>query len=115
MTQPTPERTATVIRFEGELNAATSPHLREWIQAHLQAGRRWLLIELSAVPFIDSSGLSALVAGLKAARQQGGMLALAGLQEQARMIFQITQAHALFDILPTEADAQAFLELVRAE
>lgn len=102
--------TPGVIRATGELNALTSGALREQIKDLLAQGNLRLLVDLSGVSFIDSSGLSALVAGLKAAKQQGGNLALFGLQEQALMIFEITQAHTIFDILPTEADALAMLQ-----
>ena len=104
-----PDQTPTVIRLQGELNSLTSPRLREQLQAPLEQAQPRVLIDLSGVTFIDSSGLSALVAGLKSIKLKGGAMALAGLQEQARAIFQITQADSLFALFDREDDARDFL------
>jgi anti-sigma B factor antagonist len=48
------------------------------------------VIDLDAVTFIDSSGLGALIGGLKAARQAGGDLRIARPNQQARVILQLT-------------------------
>jgi anti-sigma B factor antagonist len=110
MSQPVDsDQTPAVIRLEGELNSLTSARLREQLQAHQAAGRIRILIDLAAVTFIDSSGLSALVAGLKSLKLSGGRLALLGLQPQARTIFAITQADTLFAIFDDEQAARAFL------
>lgn len=104
-----PDQPPAVIRLKGELNSLTSTPLREQLQAHLAAGRHHILVDLAAVTFIDSSGLSALVAGLKSLKLNGGCLALLGLQPQARTIFAITQADTLFAIFDDEQAARAFL------
>lgn len=104
-----PDQAPAVIRLAGELNTLTSTRLREQIQACLAEGRHGVLIDLGAVTFIDSSGLSALVAGLKGLTLQGGRLALVGLQPQALTLFAITQADTLFSLFDTEEAARAFL------
>lgn len=104
-----PDQPPAVIRLKGELNSLTSAHLREQLQQHLAAGQWRVLVDLSAVTFIDSSGLSALVAGLKSLKLNGGRLALLGLQPQARTIFAITQADTLFSLFDDEPAARAFL------
>jgi anti-sigma B factor antagonist len=104
-----PDLQPAVIRLKGELNSLTNTQLREQLQGHLAAGRLRILVDLTAVTFIDSSGLSALVAGLKSLKLNGGRLALVGLQPQARTIFSITQADTLFAIFDDEPAAQAFL------
>lgn len=98
------------IRLSGELNAVTSPALRERILTMLEEGAHAVLVDLTAVTFIDSSGLGALVGGLKSAKLHGSRLALFGLQEQARQVFQITQAESLFDIAASEEAALALLQ-----
>jgi anti-anti-sigma factor len=103
-----PRRHPTIVQPTDELNAQTSPALRERLLSLVETGDIQLIVDLSAVTFIDSSGLGALVSGLKAARMHGGHLVLVGLQAQARLIFQITQADGLFPILPDEPAAQAF-------
>lgn len=103
------------VTHEGELNAVSSPQLKERIQGALADGHRWLVIDLARVPFIDSSGLSVLVGGLKAIKLTGGDMALAALQDQAATIFSITSAHRLFEIHPTVAAAEASLQARLAE
>ena len=68
-----------------------------------------LVVDLTAVPFIDSSGLAALVSGLKATRQAGGTLKLAGLNEQARTVFRLTRLERVFELYPDAAAAQRTL------
>jgi anti-anti-sigma factor len=106
---PDADSAPAIIRVFGELDTLTSPALREQVQQALAQRPPAILIDLTAVPFIDSSGLSALVAGLKAAKLQGTALVLFGLQPQARLIFSITQADGLFAIVGTEAEAIAAL------
>lgn len=106
---PDAESAPAIIRVFGELDTLKSPALREQVQQALWSRPPAILIDLTAVPFIDSSGLSALVAGLKATKLQGTALVLFGLQPQARMIFSITQADSLFEIVGTESEALAAL------
>jgi anti-sigma B factor antagonist len=100
---------ATVLAVEGELNALTSPALRERIAEALDDGARAIAIDLTHVRFMDSSGLGVLVGGLKSARLHGGNLVLAGPGEQVRTLFEITQADRLFAILGTVDEALAYL------
>jgi anti-sigma B factor antagonist len=55
---------------------------------------------MGEVPFIDSSGLSALVSGLKGARKEGGIVVLCNVQPQARTIFSLTMLDKVFSIYP---------------
>jgi anti-sigma B factor antagonist len=64
-----------VCRPVGELDAYTVGQFREKL-AELAASRR-LLIDLSAVPFMDSAGLGALIGGIRRAREAGGDVAVA--------------------------------------
>jgi anti-anti-sigma factor len=94
-----------IVTLDGELNAMTSPALKSVLIDHAVEEDARVIVDLSAVPFIDSSGLGALVAGLKASTLAGSEFALAGLQKQARMIFELTTADQVFAIFPTLDDA----------
>ena len=65
----------TVCRPVGELDAYTVGQFRDSL-AKL-ADQRYLLIDLSAVPFMDSAGLGALIGGIRRARESGGDVAVA--------------------------------------
>lgn len=105
-----PDGAALICQVGGELNAITAPQLKHTLSEAVRSGRNKLVIDLSGVLFIDSSGLGALISGLKTAKQSGGNLVLAGLQEQARTIFEITMAYRIFDIFPSPVEAKAHLE-----
>jgi anti-sigma B factor antagonist len=64
-----------------------------------------LVIDLDQVQFIDSSGLGALLSGLKNAGLCSSGFILAGLQPRVRSIFELTRLHRVFDIYPKLEDA----------
>lgn len=66
----------TVLTVRGELDLYTAPALRDRVLAAAAEGHRRLVIDLSGVPFMDSSGLGVIVACLKRLRESGGDLAL---------------------------------------
>ncbi|MDY7005605.1 MAG: STAS domain-containing protein [Cyanobacteriota bacterium] len=62
------------------------------------------IIDMANVEFIDSSGLSALVIGLKKAREHGYSLAICNLNPTVRLVFEITQLDRIFQIFNTIDD-----------
>jgi anti-sigma B factor antagonist len=81
---------AAVVRPEGRLTMVTAPELRAAVADAVAAGCARVVVDLSGVEFIDSSGLGAVIGGLKTARQAGGDLRIAGPGEQVRMVLQLT-------------------------
>ena len=88
---------AVVISPVGRLDMVTAPLLREQIRAQVQLGNSDVVVDLSGVELIDSAGLSALISGLKAARQAGGSLRVARPSKQARSILRLTNLHRVFE------------------
>jgi anti-sigma B factor antagonist len=84
------EPAATVMRLDGRLNMVSAPQLKAAVTAAVQAGRTRVVVDLTAVTFLDSSGLGALIAGLKAAREAGGDLRMTGANEQVRTVLRLT-------------------------
>jgi anti-sigma B factor antagonist len=81
---------AEVIRCEGRLNMVAAPRLRSAIDDAVDSGSARLVVDLSGTSFVDSSGLGALVAGLKRTRQAGGDLRIAGATDQVRTVLGLT-------------------------
>lgn len=79
-----------VLKLDGKLNMLSAPHLREEIHATVAAGNYHVAIDLTNVGFIDSSGLGALINGLKTARQAGGDLRIACPSEQVKLVLELT-------------------------
>lgn len=84
------EDDAVVLCPRGRLNLLAASQLREVLARTVAAGRTHVVVDLSQTAFLDSSGLGALVAGLKTARQAGGDLRLACLPPQAEMVVKLT-------------------------
>ena len=79
-----------VLEPAGKLNLAASPPLKARIDDLVREGKSCIVVDLTAVDFIDSSGLGALVGGLKSARQAGGDLRIAVAGEQVRAVLKLT-------------------------
>ena len=79
------------IELRGEIDVDVSEALREQVlQAVREAAGRPVAIDMADVTFIDSSGLSALLSGLRLARGHGGTIRLANVGPQIHRIFEVT-------------------------
>ena len=94
-----------VMRVDGQLVVGNRQELKDLIQAALTAGARKFLLDFSQTGYIDSSGLGALVTIAKQARERGGDLRLAGLNDDLRALFELTKLDTLFSIADTPEQA----------
>ena len=78
----TTESGVVVVHPTGRLNMTASPGLRKQLSDIVEGGGNRIVVDLSATEFIDSSGLGALIASLKLAREAGGDLRLAAPSQQ---------------------------------
>jgi len=97
------------ITLEGRLNAVTAPDLKTKLKHLVEDGYVMLIVDLTDVSFIDSSGLAALVSGFKSTRENGGSIKLSGLNDQTRMVFKLTKLDTVFDIF---SDSNTALETI---
>ncbi len=98
-----------LICLNGRLDARSSPLVRSALQKLLDDGSRKIIIDLVNVPFIDSSGLAALVSGLRMAREKDGDIIISGAQSQAQIVFRLTMLDRVFAIHPTWEEAKQSL------
>jgi anti-anti-sigma factor len=86
-----------VVTTDSRIDAFTAPMLRERLDALLAGGASRFVINLSAVPFIDSAGMAALVSLLKKARSASGDVILVWPSEEAaRRILRLTKFDHVF-------------------
>ena len=97
----TPSRAQAVIVPKGRMDAVTARVLKLRIGELIAEGRSQIVCELGEVTSVDSSGLSALVSGLKLARENGGFFRVAGVNEQVSDIFKLTMLDRVFELHPT--------------
>jgi anti-sigma B factor antagonist len=98
-----------VIALNGEVDVYTSPRLKQEMVDLLNKDTTKLVIDLSAVEYLDSTGLGVLIGGLKRARERSGDLRLICDNLRILRIFEITGLTKIFDIYRTEAEALAGL------
>ncbi len=92
----------------GEISFTRSPQLRselmELIQQHKPAR---LVLDMSAIPYMDSSGVATLVETMQQQRQNGAKLVLCQMQERVRSVFEISRLDMVFTIV---ADVDAAMK-----
>ncbi|HJZ86457.1 MAG TPA: STAS domain-containing protein [Polyangia bacterium] len=86
----------TVLAIEGALDAVTAPDLRPTLDALVAEKRRKIVVDLSALRLIDSSGVGAIVALFKRIKAQGGLVQVAGLRDQPLAIFRLLRLDRVF-------------------
>ena len=89
-----------VLPLEGEIDLHVSPNVKASLNLMIEKKPRQLIVDLSRVTYIDSSGLAALIEGMQNVEQYGGKFALAGLPETVRTIFEIARLDQVFQIFP---------------
>ncbi|MBV9007638.1 MAG: STAS domain-containing protein [Verrucomicrobia bacterium] len=94
-----------VIPLEGEIDLHVSPRIANTLNAAVKEQPRNLVVDLSKVSYIDSSGLAVLIEAMQNVERYGGKFALAGLQENVRPIFEIARLDQVFRIFPDTAAA----------
>jgi len=88
----------TIIALSGRLSGANAPEFKNRIREIIKAGKSRIILDMADVTFIDSSGLSALISGLKYAREAGGFLRLVALQDQAFKVIKLMLLDRVFEI-----------------
>jgi anti-sigma B factor antagonist len=94
-----------VVRVKGALNRFSGPRLKEMLLQAVEDGTNELIIDLSALTSVDSSGLGVLVGTLKRARQGGGGLRLTGYNKRLATILSRTSLDRLLHHDDTVQDA----------
>jgi len=87
-----------------ELDASNAGELKRDMAPILEANAR-LVIDLTRLRFVDSSGLGAMLSCLRHVSAKGGDLKLCGLSRQVRAAFELVRMHRIFDIFPTREEA----------
>lgn len=89
----------------GEVDLSNAAFLRTRIEELVHLGAQRLVVDLRGVGFMDSSGLSVLVASMKRMQEAGGELAIACPNESILKVFTVTGLDRLFTIRPSVGEA----------
>ena len=89
---------AELVSLPAQLVMANAPEARRAIRHLVDTGRTRLVLDLTSVDFIDSSGLSVLVSTLKAVQDKEGKVVLLNPSDEVRSLIELTRLHQVFDI-----------------
>lgn len=87
-----------VVEPSGILDSPKANQFRQEISSIVDNGADIVLVDLKNVTFMDSSGLGALVLALKTVRAAGGKLFICSINEQVKMLFELTSMDRVFEI-----------------
>jgi anti-sigma B factor antagonist len=94
-----------VIAVEGEIDLMAAPRLREALIASVVEGHQRVVVDLTATEFLDSTGLGALVAGLKRIRAHGGDMRVVCTSARVSKVFEITSLDKVLSLYDTVDEA----------
>lgn len=104
-----PDNKGTIVTIECEnLDAGNVKDFKEQIATVLQ-GSRAVLLDMSRLNFVDSSGLGALLSCLRVMNNRQGQLKLFAMAKPVQALFELVRMHRLFSIYNTREEAIAVL------
>ena len=98
-----------ILLLEGDVDLHQSPVLRAVLLAHVETRTPALALDLSGVPYIDSSGLATIVEYVRNAQEFGGKIVLLGLSVRVKTIFDLVRLGEILPIVATRDEARAAL------
>ena len=99
------EQGVPIIDVDGEIDVYTVPRFKDKLKELIEDGRKHLLVNLSKVSYMDSSGFGALLGATKQLRPDGGTLGLVGCNQVIARMLKITRLNTIFDMYDTEEEA----------
>ena len=101
-----------VIQPAGVLDGNQAHQLRGELNDVVGTGAKLILVDLTNVTFMDSSGLAALVTAFKTVRSAGGKLCVCSVNQQVKMLFELTSMDRVFEIF---TDQEHFIKMLTPE
>ena len=98
----------TLVDVKGDIDLYHTPEMRRVLMAELREKRTpRVVVNLTQVRYIDSSGVASLVVGLKAARDMNARFGLFGLSKSAREVLELSRLIKVFEVFENEEQALA--------
>lgn len=95
---------------EKSLEGANSRELKKKITEYINQGNKIIVLNISNIEFMDSSGIGTLITILKLLASQQGKIVLCEVREAILRIFTLTRLDLVFKVFPTEKEAINSLE-----
>ncbi|GAA1117239.1 STAS domain-containing protein [Nocardiopsis composta] len=104
-----------IVTVEGDLDIATAGDLQEHVLAAVQEHGPWLVLDLSALEFMDSSGLNAVIHIYRAVKERGGSLALAAPNDRVTKVVRLVGLHRQVPVHRTVQVAVSAMEALESK
>jgi anti-sigma B factor antagonist len=99
------QHNVTVLYLTGDVDMQEVTTFRQTLKSAVEGAHRGVIVELTAVPFIDSSGIAVLIEGLKWSREKSHPFVLAHLSPAVRMVMELSHLEGVFTIAEDLDDA----------
>ena len=96
-----------IFSHDGAIDLHVSPEVRAALREIIDAKPKRLVVDLSRVPYVDSSGLAVLIGAKQELEADGGAFVLAGAQQAVRTILESARLDQYFKLAPDVAAASA--------
>ena len=94
-------QSANIFSPEGAIDLHVSPEMRASLRAIIDEKPKRLVVDLSRVPYVDSSGIAVLIGAMQSLEHEGGVFMLAGAQEAVQMILESARLAQYFRLFPS--------------
>jgi len=94
-----------IVALQGEVDMHVSPQVREALLSVFKKNAKGILVDLSEVTFMDSSGIATLVEGLRWSKNEGTRFILVGLQDTVSHTLKLAKLDSFFEIFPSQEEA----------
>ena len=99
------QKIPSVFSPEGAIDLHVSPELRASLLQIIDQKPKRLVVDLTRVPYVDSSGIAVLILAMQSLEHEGGRFMLAGAQDTVRTILETARLDQYFQLFPTLDDA----------
>ena len=104
-TRTNEDGSVSILQLGGRFDAYEVSTVKSWLDQKTTRKPAQVVVNLSGVNFIDSTGLATFVQGMKHCRNHEGDMHICGLQQQVRLIFELTRLDRAFRIFSEETEA----------
>jgi anti-sigma B factor antagonist len=99
------ESEPSIISLEGEIDLHESPNVRESLRPYIERKAPRVFVDMSAVSYIDSSGLAVMIDAMQRIANYGGKFGIIGIRPAVRNVLEIARLDQVFRIYPDRASA----------
>jgi anti-sigma B factor antagonist len=103
-----------ILEVEGEIDVYTAPQFKEAVNKIIAGGQKDLIVDMSQVSYMDSSGFGTLLSATKRLRPEGGTVNLVSVNSAIDRMLRITRLNTVFGIYSTTSDAIESIQSGRA-